>query len=143
VLGLGLGVSGVYLSVSSTMKHRAEFLEGAWQEYTPALLAEIRDRGEVAFIDFTADWCINCKFLEATVLDREPVHSALRADGVVMLRVDLSGSNPDGSKLLRELGRVGIPTWAVVGPGLDHAVAMTDYTPGGVVGALQEARGAP
>ena len=39
-------------------------------------------------IDFTADWCANCKFLEATVLHSEPVRKKLEENGVVLMKGD-------------------------------------------------------
>ena len=93
------------------------------------------------FVDFTADWCINCKVFEAQVLDVEPTRSLLRSDSVAMLKVDLTGSNPDGEQLLSDLGRVGIPTWAVYGPGVEEPIIITDYTPGSVRRAIEAAGG--
>jgi len=161
VIGLGLALATLYAAVGSTTKHRVEYFEReeamaaarleqpvivlktVWNEYTPALLDEIESRGMVAFIDFTADWCINCKVFEAQVLNREPTRALLREDDIAMVRVDMTGSNPDGNKLLADLGRVGIPTWAVVGPGLDEPLIITGYSAGEVARAVQAARGEP
>lgn len=161
VVGLGLALATLYAVVGSTSKHRAEYFEReeamaaarleqpvnvlktVWNEYTPALLDEIEARGMVAFIDFTADWCINCKVFEAQVLNREPTRALLREDDIAMVKVDLTGSNPDGDRLLADLGRVGIPTWAVVGPGVDAPIIINAYNAGEVARAVQAARGQP
>ena len=91
-------------------------ITSTWIEYTPEALANARAAGKAVFVDFTAEWCINCKVFEAQILDREPTRARLRSDDVVMMKVDLTGANPDGEALLSSLGRVGIPTWAVFGP---------------------------
>ena len=154
--GLLLAASAVWLSVSSTQGHRADYLERraamadagpggilptVWNTYTPALLEKALDEQKIAFIDFTADWCINCKVFEAQVLDKDPVRSLLRTDEIAMIKVDLTGTNPDGDALLAELGRVGIPTWAVMGPGLDQPRIISTYTPLAVLDAIEAARG--
>lgn len=158
LVGLALAAAAVYTSVGSTQGHRADYLErqralaeaggvpGAilktvWNDYTPATLERALGEGMVAFVDFTADWCINCKVFEAQVLDVEPTRSLLRSDSVAMLKVDLTGSNPDGEQLLSDLGRVGIPTWAVYGPGVEEPIIITDYTPGSVRRAIEAAGG--
>ncbi|MFT5422738.1 MAG: thiol:disulfide interchange protein [Phycisphaerales bacterium] len=161
LVGLGLVLATLYAVVGSTTKHRGEYFEReeamaaaqleqpvivlktVWNEYTPALLAAIEERGMVAFIDFTADWCINCKVFEAQVLNREPTRALLREDDVAMVKVDLTGSNPDGNKLLADLGRVGIPAWAVVGPGVDAPIIINAYNAGEVARAIKAARGEP
>lgn len=156
LLGLALAAGAVWMSVTNTQKHRADYLERraaladagpggilptVWNKYTPALLQTALDEGKIAFIDFTADWCINCKVFEAQVLDKDPVRSVLRTEEVAMIKVDLTGSNPDGDKLLADLGRVGIPTWAVMGPGLDEPLVITTFTPAAVQNAIEAARG--
>lgn len=161
LVGLGLAFATFYGVAGSTSKHREAYFERkeamaaaqleqpvtvlttVWNEYTPALLNEVESRGMVAFIDFTADWCINCKVFESTVLDQQPTRNLLREDDVAMVKVDLTGSNPDGDQLLAELGRVGIPTWAVVGPGVDSPIIINAYNAGEVARAIQAARGEP
>lgn len=102
---------------------------GVWLDYTPELLASVRQAGRPVFLDFTASWCINCKFLRATVLDPEPLASAFRDRGVVLLEVDCSSKFGAGSQLLRAIGRTGVPTWAIYGPGAELPVIVPVETP--------------
>ena len=39
-------------------------------------LADALNAGKTVLIDFTANWCPNCKFLESTVLDTKDVYEA-------------------------------------------------------------------
>src|SRR5437879_246504 len=39
-------------------------LPGEWQPFTPERLQTERDQGHAVFIDFTAAWCLTCKFNE-------------------------------------------------------------------------------
>lgn len=117
----------------------------AWLRYTPDRLQAARAAGKVVVVDFTADWCLNCKALEAGVLDREPVVGVLSDPGVVPLRVDLTGQNPDGRALLRRLRWVGLPLLAVYGPALEAPgpLLYDSYTSRMVLAAVRKARGGP
>lgn len=128
---------GVVLGVNRTNKAMHDF----WLPYEPATLTEAVEGGKVVVIDFTADWCINCQFLKATILDREPVKTELRSEGVVPLLADLTSTKAPGWARLSDLGRTGIPTLAIFGPGLSEPWVASAYTSEHVMEALDMARG--
>lgn len=102
---------------------------GVWLHYTPELLATVRDSGRPVFLDFTASWCINCKAIKAAILDPEPLATIFKERGVVLMEVDCSSRNSAGSKLLKDLGRTGVPTWAIYGPGKAEPIFVGVDTP--------------
>ena len=115
-----------------------------WVYYSPEKLAAVQAEGKVAVIDFTAEWCLNCKTLEKTVLHRPQITALLEAPNVVPIKVDLTGDNPDGRRLLNEMGAVGIPLLAVIGPGTDYAtgkLTFDSYTVDVVQRAVSKAGG--
>jgi thiol:disulfide interchange protein len=116
------------------------FLTTVWNDYTPALMDRALAEGKVVILDFTAEWCINCKVLEKTVLGSDPVRALLQASDTVMVKVDLTGKNPEGEAALHALGRTGIPTLAVFGPGLPEPWVSSAYTPDQVIRAIEQAR---
>jgi len=70
--------------------------------------------GQENFIlDFTADWCSNCKFLEKTVLTPGFLNDLKVKHGLRLIRVDLTRANPSGQNLLKALGSHSIPTLAI------------------------------
>jgi len=113
----------------------------AWVGYTPARFAEATASGKVVVLDFTAEWCLNCKALEKGVLHRPEVANVLAEKNVVPMRVDLTGSNPDGQAKLKELNWVGIPLLAISGPGSPEPITFDTYTPTSVLDAIERARG--
>jgi thiol:disulfide interchange protein len=114
-----------------------------WIGYTPERFAEARDAGKVVVIDFTAEWCLNCKALEAAVLFRPEVASILNSDAVVPLKVDLTGDNKPGQEKLKALNWVGIPLLAIYGPGLPEPRKYDSYTVSTVLDAIKAAQGTP
>jgi len=116
-----------------------------WTYYTPERFEESVENGDVIVLDFTAEWCLNCRALESGVLYQDEIAALLNGPGVVPMRVDLTGDNPAGKEKLRELEWVGIPLLAVYGPGIGYndPLKFDTYTPSVVEEAVAEARGGP
>ena len=112
-----------------------------WVPYTPTAFEAARRSGKVIVVDFTAEWCINCKALKARVLSREPAKWALYRDDVVLMTVDYTGKNPDGQALQDSLGRTGIPLLAIFPKGDGPPWLSNAYTGPQVVDALNQATG--
>ena len=117
----------------------AAYITTLWNDYSPELLEKLAADGKAAVIDFTADWCVNCKALKAAVLDVDPVRERLRADDVVKVTVDMTAETPEQRDLLTSFGRVGIPTLAVLNPDGELVWVSSSYTSGDVLGALETA----
>ncbi|GAB4131079.1 protein-disulfide reductase DsbD family protein [Thermopirellula anaerolimosa] len=64
-------------------------------------------------VDCTADWCVNCKTLEATVLNTEPVRRILRENKVVLLQADWTHESPEVTRFLNWLGFQQVPVVVV------------------------------
>ncbi len=126
----------------------AEAGDGPWQPFTRESFDQARASGKVVVVDFTAEWCINCKVLEASVLKPEPVASQLSSAGVVTFKADLTSRKAPGWEMLQKtLGRQGIPLLAIWGPGTTGTTGDAKpwlsefYTATQVMDAIQAARG--
>jgi thiol:disulfide interchange protein len=113
--------------------------EGVWNEFDQALLEKARSENRVIFVDYTAPWCITCRVQKKAVLDRDPVRSRLDTTTLFHVNIDL----PEGEKSLNSLGRTGIPTYAIYGPGLSEPVIINTATPQMVLDALDKAGSKP
>ncbi len=111
-----------------------------WIAYTPERFAARVAAGDVVVIDFTAEWCLNCKALEAGVLHRSEIVALLHSPGVAPMKVDLTGNNGPGQDKLKSLDWVGIPLLAIFGPGLEEPLKYDTYTPDTVRAAIERAR---
>ncbi|MGB3409346.1 MAG: protein-disulfide reductase DsbD domain-containing protein, partial [Jannaschia sp.] len=59
-----------------------------WQVFARDRIAEDVARGQVVFVDVTADWCLTCKVNKRVVLEAAPVAGRLADAGVPALRAD-------------------------------------------------------
>ncbi len=113
-----------------------------WVRFDRAEIARRVSRGEVVFVDVTADWCLTCKANKALVLDREPVVSALAAEGVTPMQADWTRPDPAISRYLESFDRYGIPFNAVYGPAAPDGIVLPELlTPDVVMAALDDAVG--
>jgi thiol:disulfide interchange protein len=67
-------------------------------------------------VDFTADWCLTCKFNERTVLQREDVRAAFAQHKVAFFVADWTRRDASISAKLAEFGRAGVPMYLLVSP---------------------------
>lgn len=85
----------------------------AWVPFSTELLAQQLSAGKSVFIDFTADWCITCKFNEKTAIDTPAVRMLLNEKQIVPIKADWTNANPEITSALKEFGRVGVPFYVL------------------------------
>jgi thiol:disulfide interchange protein DsbD len=88
-------------------------IRGDWQPFTPERLQAELDQGRTVFVDFTAAWCLTCKFNEASVLEAQDVREAFQRHGIVKLKADWTNGDPVITKLLQHFGRPGVPLYVL------------------------------
>ena len=114
-----------------------------WRPFERAAIAPAVARGEIVFVDVTADWCLTCKANKAATLDREPVASLLAAPNVTAMRADWTRPDEAIRRYLAAHGRFGIPFNAVYGPAAPDGIPLPELlTPGAVAEAMERAAGA-
>ena len=131
--GLGAFITAVSIWVGLVMTAKGPI---DWVYYTPERFADAIAEDKVVVLDFTAEWCLNCKTLEATVLHSPGVVEALRRGDVVAMKIDLTGENPDGKAKLEEAARLTIPLLVVYGSKGSEVWKSDAYTPGQVLDAI-------
>lgn len=138
-VGILLG-SGVYYAAT-----RPALSENRWEPFTVAALDQALAEGRPVVIDWTASWCINCRAVEAAVLNTEEVHKAFTNNNAVLLKADITEPHPVAQELLGKLGARAIPVLAIFSPEAPHQpVVLKDwYTREAVITAVQEAADTP
>jgi thiol:disulfide interchange protein DsbD len=116
--------------------------ESGWQPFSPQRLAALRAQGKPVFVDFSAAWCLSCQVNERVVLDPPDVEQAFRERGVVMMRADWTNHDDAITAALAQLGRSGVPTYALYSGGPQSAPTLLPevLTTGIVIDALKNLR---
>lgn len=84
-----------------------------WEPYSEARLAELTAEGKTVMIDFTADWCVNCKWNLKTAIELEDVAAVIQEQGIVPLLADWTDRGPAIKEKLRQLESASIPVLAI------------------------------
>ena len=114
----------------------------AWRPFSQKELDALLRAGEPVFVDFTADWCISCKFNERTAIDVPAVREAFARDHIVPMKADWTNANPEITAALKKFGRVGVPFYVIYPRGRsDQPIILPEIlTESIVLEALSKAR---
>lgn len=88
-------------------------------DWKPFSLADLQERlhggkPETVLIDFTAEWCMNCKALERVVLHNADVEKRLSSEHVTTVIADMTLFPPDMVAMVKQLtGGTAIPVYAI------------------------------
>jgi thiol:disulfide interchange protein DsbD len=115
---IALVFSGAVYFIGDKFQHApnsgsATLLGNGWEKFTPERLTAERQQGHPVFIDFTAEWCITCKFNESTVLETDAVRGAFSQHQIVKLKADWTNGDPDITRFLKQFGRPGVPLYVL------------------------------
>ena len=131
----GLSILGIFLSLLAGLgyfagtlfaksagaepaKHGSSSADGiAWVPYSEAELQRLLSENKPVFLDFTADWCLTCKFNERTAINTQAVREAFDKLGIVPMKADWTNSNPEITRALARFDRVGVPFYLFFAPG--------------------------
>lgn len=109
-----------------------------WEAFTPAAFRAVLGK-EPVLLEFTADWCPNCKVLEMTTLTPKRLEDWKKRYNIRLMRVDMTNHDPEQQALLKALGSISIPLTAVfpAGADADKPILLRDlYTSAGLEAVL-------
>lgn len=106
--------AGTFVAKSRFARAEPDSPPGRAQEKPfPEILDDALGKGRTVFVDFTADWCLNCKVNERLVLRSPEVRAAFEENGVEFLVADWTRGDPEITALLKSFGRAGVPLYVV------------------------------
>lgn len=141
VIGISLGYGAIVYAQSQTLQAKEAYVggeskygvHGAWQGYTPELLEQALRDNKVVVVNFTAEWCLNCKAFDS-ILNSDAVQTELKKPDVVALVADLTNEErSDGTAnpawaYMYSLKEIGPPILVIYGPGRATPFKANSYT---------------
>jgi thiol:disulfide interchange protein len=110
---------------------------GTWQPWSADAVQHSVAAGQPVFVDFTASWCLSCQVNERVALDRPEVMQAFQSANVALFKADWTRQDPAITQALTDLGRSGVPVYALYTPGQTAPTLLPQVlTPGIVIDAL-------
>jgi thiol:disulfide interchange protein len=108
-------IGGYFLSYNYFYTHdeKFDYMKSDKKNFSLSLLLENNKKEKISIVDFTAEWCPNCKLVEKTSLFTEKVVKSITQNNIEFLTADMTRENPDASDLLTKLGSRSIPFLAV------------------------------
>jgi thiol:disulfide interchange protein DsbD len=97
-----------------------------WKEFNKDTFLAQMNKNPVV-VEFTAEWCPNCKYLERTVLKDKNLAPLQEKYGIKFFRADLTREHPQGEALLRKMNSKSIPLLAIFPEDSPHeAIILRD-----------------
>jgi thiol:disulfide interchange protein len=84
-----------------------------WEPFSRERLADLRQKGATVLVDFSADWCMTCKYNLATAIETTKVKAEIERNRVVPLLADWTDGSPEIKQMLASLQSKSIPVLAV------------------------------
>ncbi len=129
---------GTIAGIEANAPSAARAESGAHIEpYSPERLAALRASGKPVLVNFTAAWCITCLVNERVALSKPEVQEAFRTSGVTFLKGDWTNRDASITAALRDLGRDGVPVYALYPANSGPQLLPQILTPGLVIEALK------
>ena len=96
-----------------------------WQPYSDSALEQARTAHRIALVEFTADWCGNCQYVEAKVLHSKQIVDAVRKHDLLMLKADVTRDDAPARPLLEQLNSAGsIPLTVIYSPNFQSPIKL-------------------
>ena len=87
-----------------------------WESFSQKKMEFILSEEKPLFINFTADWCLTCKFNEEITFKNKKVIQFFADNSIQSLKGDWSNKNPEISNILEQYNRSGIPFYLYFPP---------------------------
>ena len=84
-------------------------IEYQWEAFNAQILEGYINNNEKIFLDFTAEWCINCKINKKLVIDDKEVRQFFKQNNIKLIRGDWTFPDEEILIFLKKYQRYGIP----------------------------------
>ena len=87
-----------------------------WVPFSKSRLTELRREGSPVMVDFSAEWCLTCKYNLTFAIETPRVKRALKKANIVPMLADWTDGSPEIKAMLESLNSKSIPVLAFFPP---------------------------
>jgi thiol:disulfide interchange protein len=87
-----------------------------WEPFSKRQLSQLREQGETVMVDFSADWCLTCKYNLNFAIETPKVRNALQTRKIIPMLADWTDGSPEIKAMLESLNSKSIPVLAFFPP---------------------------
>lgn len=120
------GPSATELDAIAAAVNQADWKRIPWQEYSPGLAEALAARGYTVYVDYTADWCVNCKVNTNTVLETDKIREIMRELRVIPIEADYTLQDDVMRQDLLRFGHPSVPMNLIYPAGKPNEVIKMD-----------------
>lgn len=120
------GPSAPELDAIAATVNQADWKRIPWQEYSPGLAEALAARGYTVYVDYTADWCVNCKVNTNTVLETDKIRELMRELRVIPIEADYTMQDDVMRQDLIRFGHPSVPMNLIYPAGKPSEVIKMD-----------------
>jgi len=129
----------VFDTINKPIEPKTALTSDEWVPFSPERLAKERALGRPIFVDFTADWCLNCKVNERLTLSKKEIKDAFATHNVLLMKADWTNSDPVITAELHRFGRIGVPFYLLYAPDAPDPLVFPELlTPRIILEALEK-----
>jgi len=112
----------------------------AYEPFSAAKLASLREEGRPVFVNATAAWCITCLVNEKVALSSARLADAFATRKIAALKADWTNQDSEITALLASQGRSGVPLYLYYAPGADKPAVLPQLLTESTVMAALDAK---
>jgi thiol:disulfide interchange protein len=124
VRATALAMSAIVCAFGWRLQNPSEGLP--WQDFSTARVEQFRAAVTPILIDFTADWCFNCKTNETVALNRAATRQFMQKHGIIPLKADHTHMPPEITEWLARFNKQGVPLTVIFPKGRPHEAIVLE-----------------
>ena len=104
-----------------------------WENFDENKIITYKENNELIFLDFTADWCVTCKFNKFTTLDNQETINYFKKNEVKLLRGNWTTKDEKILEFIKKYERFGVPVNIIYSRNMKDGLVLPEILSSSIV----------